>query len=316
MTLKTKKITKSVELIFKSFEKDRNFLLNEVIIQKTITNVSVSGVIFNYELNTGAPYYVINYDDKTEKTDTVTSGNSKYSNRTLFIFRDRINEIKSKRWQKIISCVKDLEEKIDTKYLDIEFCLTKDFKCYLFQVRPITTKKKWQSLSKKNNEHQIHNVKKYIKKKFLSKNKYFNTVFTQMSDWNPAEMIGKIAKPLSVSLYKKLITNHTWSKGRSIMGYYKPKDKNLMEIFFSYPYINTKLSFESFTPKSINSKLRAKIVNLWLEKLSKNPTLHDKIEFEVAFTNFTFDLKKNYQINQIKKFLKKKKKFSSYLTLI
>ena len=85
---------------------------------------------------------------------------------------------------------------------------------------------------KKNNEHQIHNVKKYIKKKFLSKNKYFNTVFTQMSDWNPAEMIGKIAKPLSVSLYKKLITNHTWSKGRSIMGYYKPKDKNLMEIFF------------------------------------------------------------------------------------
>ena len=113
-----------------------------------------------------------------------------------------------------------------------------------------------------------------------------------MSDWNPAEMIGKIAKPLSVSLYKKLITNHTWSKGRSIMGYYKPKDKNLMEIFFSYPYINTKLSFESFTPKSINSKLRAKIVNLWLEKLSKNPTLHDKIEFEVAFTNFTFDLKK------------------------
>ena len=38
-----------------------------MIIQKTITNVSVSGVIFNYELNTGAPYYVINYDDKTEK---------------------------------------------------------------------------------------------------------------------------------------------------------------------------------------------------------------------------------------------------------
>ena len=56
-----------------------------MIIQKTITNVSVSGVIFNYELNTGAPYYVINYDDKTEKTDTVTSGNSKYSNRT-FLF--------------------------------------------------------------------------------------------------------------------------------------------------------------------------------------------------------------------------------------
>ena len=312
-----KKIIKSVELIFKTFEKDRNFLLNEVIIQQSITNVSVSGVIFNYELNTGAPYYVINYDDKTEKTDTVTSGNSKYSNRTLFIFRDRVNEIKSKRWQKIISCTNELEKKVDTKYLDIEFCLTKDFKCYLFQVRPITTKKKWQRLSKKNNDHQIERVKKYIKKKFLSKNKYFNTVFTQMSDWNPAEMIGKIAKPLSVSLYKNLITNHTWSKGRAVMGYYTPKHKDLMEIFFSNPYINTKLSFESFTPKSLNFKLRKKIVDLWLEKLSKNPTLHDKIEFEVAFTNFTFDLKKKLSNQSNQTILKKEKKIllSSYLDL-
>ena len=57
-----------------------------MIIQKTITNVSVSGVIFNYELNTGAPYYVINYDDKTEKTDTVTSGNSKNTLIEPFLF--------------------------------------------------------------------------------------------------------------------------------------------------------------------------------------------------------------------------------------
>ena len=31
------------------------------------------GVIFTHELNTGAPYYVINYDDKSGSTDSVTS---------------------------------------------------------------------------------------------------------------------------------------------------------------------------------------------------------------------------------------------------
>ena len=40
------------------------------MIQKTI----VSGVIFTNEINKGAPYYVINYDDVSGKTDTVTSG--------------------------------------------------------------------------------------------------------------------------------------------------------------------------------------------------------------------------------------------------
>ena len=39
-----------------------------------IKNVSMSGVVFTHDLNTGAPYYVINYDDRIKKTDIVTSG--------------------------------------------------------------------------------------------------------------------------------------------------------------------------------------------------------------------------------------------------
>ena len=34
-------------------------------------------------------YYSINYDDIAGRTDTVTSGNSEYSNKTLFIFKKK-----------------------------------------------------------------------------------------------------------------------------------------------------------------------------------------------------------------------------------
>ena len=48
-----------------------------------IKDVNASGVIFTKNISNGAPYYIINYDDLSGKTDTVTSGVDKYSNRVL-----------------------------------------------------------------------------------------------------------------------------------------------------------------------------------------------------------------------------------------
>ena len=33
-------------------------------------------------------------------------------------------------------------------------------------------------------------------------------------------------------------------------------------------------------------------MNCWLEKLKANPELHDKIEFDIAITNYSFDIDK------------------------
>ena len=122
-----------------------------------ITNTSMSGVIFTKDRDTGANYYSINYDDVTGFTDTVTSGQGKYSNKTLFIYRNANKQIRSPRFKKLINAVKDLEKKINSNNLDIEFCLTKNLVPYLLQVRRIT-------LNNKVNVSLNHKLDKELKK--------------------------------------------------------------------------------------------------------------------------------------------------------
>ena len=60
-----------------------------------IKDVNASGVIFTKNISNGAPYY-INYDDLSGKTDTVTSGVDKYSNRVLKVLNNKEFYLKSK----------------------------------------------------------------------------------------------------------------------------------------------------------------------------------------------------------------------------
>ena len=96
----------SIEKVIKSYHQNYN-PLNEVLVQLVVKNVSMSGVLLTHELNNGSPYYVINYDDESGETNTVTAGDSEYSNRTLYIYRKAIYNIRSKRFERIWRC-KDL----------------------------------------------------------------------------------------------------------------------------------------------------------------------------------------------------------------
>jgi phosphohistidine swiveling domain-containing protein len=115
------------------------------------------------------------------------------------------------------------------------------------------------------------------------------TVLGQMPDWNPAEMIGRAPRALAFSLYKKLITDHAWRISRASMGYAVPTGRPLMVSLAGQPYIDTRLSFHSFIPAKLPPNIAEKLVNAWIRRLSEYPHLHDKVEFDVAITTYSFD---------------------------
>ena len=113
-----------------------------------------------------------------------------------------------------------------------------------------------------------------------------------MPDWNPAEMIGQHPSQLASSMYKELITNETWLNSREDMGYRSFDNKALMSIHAGKPYIDIRKSLNSFLPKTISKKIANKIINNSINKIMVNPTLHDKLEFDVTTTCFSFDFEK------------------------
>ena len=90
-------LKKKIIGVIKSYTKNINNN-SKVIIQEMIGNINCSGVVFNRDMKTGMKYYVINYDDVSKKTDTVTSGNTENSNRVLFVYQNKLSDLKSKRF--------------------------------------------------------------------------------------------------------------------------------------------------------------------------------------------------------------------------
>ena len=287
-----KKIVEAINTVISSYKKKRSLHSNdEVIIQKMVQSSNMSGVIFTHDLNTGAPYYVINYDDMSGITDTVTSGSGEYANRTLYVYRNSIEKLKSDRFKMLLKAVKELESMLKSEFLDIEFVLDKNFVLHLLQVRLITTQINWNQKVKKNVNATLQGVHKFITAKFKKqKGIYGNTTaLGQMPDWNPVEMIGRIPRTLAASLYQKFITNDAWRIARSEMGYKVPTGEPLMLMLAGQPYIDTRLSFNSFLPSNISPIIAEKLVNHWIDKLIEKPEYHDKIEFEIAITCYSFD---------------------------
>ena len=287
------KITKAINRVIASYEKKRPLMADdEVIIQEMVKNTTMSGVIFTYDLNTGAPYYVINYDDQSGLTDTVTSGGGEYANRTLYIHRNSINKLRSERFTKLLQAVQELEKVMGSQFLDIEFALGEDLTPYLLQVRAITTQPNWNRAVAKRIDVSLKGVQSFVIERFKRINGVYGetTLLGQMPDWNPVEMIGRAPRALATSLYQTLITDNAWSDARAIMGYAVPASQPLMLTLAGQPFIDTRLSFHSYLPKTVSPIIAEKLVNHWIEHLKISPELHDKVEFEVAITAYSFDI--------------------------
>lgn len=287
-------VCNAIQTVFESMGTNKE---NKVFLQPFINEVDLSGVIFTIEPNTGSHYYVINFDDQTKLTNSVTDGSGKEL-KTLYFYKGN-NQISEKKFQRIITLAKELENLFKNEALDIEFAI-KNNELFLFQVRPLVF-----NIPKVNKEIQ-DSILKNICNQIIQRNKYNPnilgdfSIYGVMPDWNPAEIIGIHPSTLALSLYEEIITDSVWAHQRSNYGYRNMTSFPLMIDFSGLPYIDARISFNSFVPKDIPDELSRKILNYYLLKLCKYPEYHDKIEFKIAFTCYSFDLRK--RIRELSKY--------------
>ena len=82
-------ITDAVQKVIASFGDATIEEKDEIFIQPMVQDIAVSGVLFTKDIKTGADYILINYDDRSGRSDTVTSGDSILS--AAIVFKDRLD---------------------------------------------------------------------------------------------------------------------------------------------------------------------------------------------------------------------------------
>lgn len=264
---------------------------NQVLVQEMIKDVALSGVIFTQDMSTGAPYYVVNYDDESGTTDSITSG--QYNNRTLYVLRTAVDELSSPRFRALFEAVQEIERVVSSDCLDIEIALDRDGTVILFQVRQITSHPNWNRGLSLRIDDSLQRSEEFMAARYGYRRGQVGTgtdaVLGNMPDWNPAEIIGTSPRRLALSLYRRLITDRTWRDARKTMGYHTRVGRPLMVTLSGQPFIDVRESFYSYLPADLDPEIGDKLVRAWLERLRRNPHLHDKIEFDVAITCYSFD---------------------------
>lgn len=260
---------------------------DEIFVQPMLKNVTMSGVIFSSDIDTLSSYYIINYDE-SGSTNSVTNGNSNEL-KSFICFKENSN-IESIKLKQLITATKECENIFGNDFLDIEFAFSGD-ELYILQVRAIVIGNK-ENLSSINLSESLCKLYKKIEKlnaphPNLLGNK---TIFGVMPDWNPAEIIGIRPKMLAISLYKELITDETWAYQRDNYGYRNLRSHPLLVSFLGVPFIDARISFNSFIPKELDEQIATKLVNYYLNVLSQNISYHDKVEFEIIFSCYYFGI--------------------------
>lgn len=257
-----------------------------VFIQPMLEDISICGVLFTMDPNNMGEYYVVNYD-RSGQSDTVTSGASG-GLETYYLYRGEMPKDEEKK--QLITAVKEIEEIFAGIPLDIEFAVTDRGEVCIFQVRPLVIK---GDISRNDDTGSVlKKAYEFVKKRMAPKPFLYGnrTIYGVMPDWNPAEIIGEKPRPLAFSVYRYLITDGIWAYQRDNYGYKNMRSHPLMINIAGTPYIDSRVSFNSFIPKNIDEDLSSRLVDYYLDRLEKNPFQHDKIEFNIVYSANSFDL--------------------------
>jgi len=261
---------------------------DEVLVQPMLTHVVRSGVAFSHDPNTCAPYRIVNWSEGSDTT-AVTGGLGgrvwlKAANSPLSV---------TPILAPVVALIDELLELFGGVPLDCEFAVTIEGGqevLWLLQVRPLVLS--GDPETPKVQADRLDSIQRKVARgmqphPFLMGRR---TVYGVMPDWNPAEIVGIRPKPLALSLYRELITDAIWAYQRHNYGYRNLRSFPLMPHFFGLPYIDVRLSFNSFIPADLDEGLAGRLVDNYIDRLLAEPTLQDKVEFEIVFSCYTLDL--------------------------
>jgi hypothetical protein len=275
---------------------------DQVLVQPMLNNVVCSGVAFSHEPATCAPYRVINWHDSAD-TSFVTSGQGGrcWQGAALQPAQTPSHQIPASVVQ-VLPLLDELSALFGGQPVDCEFAITADRQLWLLQARPLILQQTPQSAER---QRELLDLIAAKVSKGMQPHPFLmgqRTVYGVMPDWNPAEIIGVRPKPLALSLYRELVTDSIWAYQRHNYGYRNLRSFPLMPHFFGLPYIDVRLSFNSFIPADLDQSLAGRLVDYYIRKLQAQPTLHDKVEFEIVFSCYTPDLPERLQALKVEGF--------------
>jgi glutamine kinase len=263
---------------------------DQIFVQPMLERVAMAGVVFSRSPS-GGPYFIINYDRCSGLTDRVTAGVGD-NLETFYCLKTRPDACPPSL-APVIALVSELEALLACDTIDVEFAVGDDGQLYLLQVRPLVVDCQRQAADA-NVCAELGDIARKVE--LLSRRHPYlhgnRAIFGVMPDWNPAEIIGVRPWPLSLSLYRELITDAIWAYQRDNYGYQNLRSFPLLVSFHGLPYIDVRVSFNSFIPRDVPDDLTSRLVNYYIDRLLSEPHLHDKVEFEIIFSCYTLDLPK------------------------
>lgn len=260
---------------------------HEILVQEMLGDVRLSGVVFTRTLGAAAPWYVVNYDDESRSTTSVTSGRGE-GLKTAYVHRAAAAP---PRIEPVMAAVRELEDLLGHDHLDVEFAVLADGTVYVLQVRPVAVGYGLPAATDEDVERTLARAEAAFDER-QARGPFVlgrRTVFGVMPDWNPAEIIGTKPRRLALSLYRRLITDDVWARQRAEYGYRDVRPHPLMTDFAGHPYVDVRACLNSFVPAGLPEGLAARLVEHGLDRIGRCPALHDKVEFQVAFTCIHFD---------------------------
>ena len=203
----------AVDAVFASYGSEDP--ANQVLVQEMLRDVAMSGVVMTRTHTLGAPYYVLNFDDSTSRTDTVTGGGE---SRTVFVHRGSpLRADLPPALTDVLGTVQSIEKLVGHDSLDIEFAVTRDGRVHILQVRPIAITHTPDPIDDDKVAAALVAARRFLTERTPPPPTLLGrrTRYSVMSDWNPAEIVGTKPKRLAMSLYRHIITDDVWAQQRA-----------------------------------------------------------------------------------------------------